>query len=191
MLGISPDATMGSVHRTKAVWAYMRDHNYGRIVMTASSSGLYGNFGQCNYGAAKMALVGLMNTPALEGARNNIRVNCIAPVAATQMLAGLRPQSELDLLMPHRVSPGVLVLVADGAPTETILCAGAGSFESANVTLTQGAHLDGGPAAADQLVRQWGKIVDRTEEIVPESGERQARNELAKAAYARAASSGK
>jgi NAD(P)-dependent dehydrogenase (short-subunit alcohol dehydrogenase family) len=191
MLGISPDATMGSVHCTKAVWAYMRDRNYGRIVMTASSSGLYGNFGQYNYGAAKMALVGLMNTPALEGARNNIRVNCIAPVAATQMLAALRPQSELDLLMPHRVNPGALVLVADGAPTKTILCAGAGSFESANVTLTQGAHLDGGPAAADQLVRQWGKIVDRTEEIVPESGERQARNELAKAAYARAASSGK
>ena len=109
----------------------MRAQNYGRIVMTTSSSGLYGNFGQSNYGAAKMALVGLMQTLALEGARNNIRVNCIAPTAATQMLEGLLPQEELDLLHPGRVSPGVLVLVGEDAPTRAILCAGAGSFEAA------------------------------------------------------------
>ena len=85
---------MGAVNCTKAVWDHMRAQNYGRIVMTTSSSGLYGNFGQSNYGAAKMALVGLMQTLGLEGARNNIRVNCIAPTAATQMLEGLLPQSE-------------------------------------------------------------------------------------------------
>ena len=112
---------MGSVNCTKAVWDHMRAQNYGRIVMTTSSSGLYGNFGQSNYGAAKMALVGLMQTLALEGARHNIRVNCIAPTAATQMLEGLLPQKELDLLHPGRVSPGVLVLVGEDAPTRCIL----------------------------------------------------------------------
>ena len=98
---------MGSVNCAKAVWDHMRARNYGRIVMTTSSSGLYGNFGQSNYGAAKMALVGLMQTLALEGHRNNIRVNCVAPTAATRMLDGLLPQQELDLLGPDRVSPAV------------------------------------------------------------------------------------
>ena len=176
---------MGSVNCTKAVWDHMRAQNYGRIVMTTSSSGLYGNFGQSNYGAAKMALVGLMQTLALEGARNNIRVNCIAPTAATQMLEGLLPQDELDLLQPGYVSPGVLVLAGEDAPTRTILCGGAGSFEAAHVTLTQGAYIGQGPAAPEAIVASWSKIVDREGEFVPEAGERQGRLELQKAGYTR------
>ncbi|MGP2490252.1 SDR family NAD(P)-dependent oxidoreductase [Mesorhizobium sp. PUT5] len=176
---------MGSVNCTKAVWEHMRAQNYGRIVMTTSSSGLYGNFGQSNYGAAKMALVGLMQTLALEGARNDIRVNCIAPTAATQMLEGLLPQAELDLLQPARVSPAVLALVREDAPTRTILCAGAGSFETAHVTLTSGVYLGGGAQAADEIVDRWSEIADRGSETVPDSGERQGRLELANAGYQR------
>src|SRR5262249_40884785 len=117
---------MGSVICTKAVWDLMRAQNYGRIVMTTSSSGLFGNFGQSNYGAAKMALVGLMQTLSLEGEKNNIRVNCLAPTAATQMTAGLMPEAALNALDPALVSPGLLALVGEDAPTRTILNAGAG-----------------------------------------------------------------
>ena len=177
---------MGSVNCTKAVWDHMRAQNYGRIVMTTSSSGLYGNFGQSNYGAAKMALVGLMQTLALEGARNNIRVNCVAPTAATQMLEGLLPQAELDLLRPARVSPAVLALVREDAPTRTILCAGAGSFETAHITLTPGIFLGEGAEVADVIVERWDEISDRDGEIVPGSGEQQGRLELANAGYERA-----
>ncbi|MCO5081165.1 MAG: SDR family NAD(P)-dependent oxidoreductase [Rhizobiaceae bacterium] len=177
---------MGSVNCTKAVWDHMRAQNYGRIVMTASSSGLYGNFGQSNYGAAKMALVGLMQTLALEGARNNIRVNCVAPTAATQMLEGLLPKAELDLLRPACVSPAVLALVREDAPTRTILCAGAGAFETANITLTPGIFLGEGAEVADVIVQRWDEISDRHGEIVPGSGEQQGRLELANAGYRRA-----
>ncbi len=166
---------MGAVNCAKAVWSHMRAQNYGRIVMTTSSSGLYGNFGQSNYAAAKMALVGLMQTLAIEGKRNNIRVNCIAPTAATQMLGGLLPQEELDLFHPDRVSPGVLVLVSEDAPTRCILCAGAGSFEAAHITLTRGVFVGAGPAAAEAILASWPKIVDQDGEIVPETGEQQGR----------------
>ena len=132
---------MGAVNCTKAVWETMRAQNYGRIVMTTSSSGLYGNFGQSNYGAAKMALVGLMQTLSIEGAKNNIRVNCLAPTAATRMTENLMPEAVLRLLEAGAVTPGLLALVADDAPTRAILCAGAGSFERAHVTLTQGIHV--------------------------------------------------
>ncbi|MBS7703083.1 SDR family NAD(P)-dependent oxidoreductase [Chelatococcus asaccharovorans] len=178
---------MGAVHCTKAVWNHMRERSYGRIVMTTSSSGLYGNFGQSNYGAAKMALVGLMQTLALEGARHDIRVNCIAPTAATQMLDGILPQAELDLLRPGCVSPGILALVREDAPTRTILCAGAGSFETAHITLTRGAFLGRGPDVADALVARWPEIIDRSGDYVPEAGERQGRLELENAGYVRAA----
>jgi len=173
---------MGSVNCTKAVWDHMRAQNYGRIVMTTSSSGLYGNFGQSNYGAAKMALVGLMQTLALEGARNDIRVNCIAPTAATQMLEGLLSREELDMLQPGSVSPGVLVLVGEDAPTRTILCAGAGSFEAAHVTLTPGTFVGDGPDAPELIVASWSKIVDRAEDFVPDDGKQQGRLELENAA---------
>ena len=176
---------MGAVHCTKAVWNRMRDQNYGRIVMTTSSSGLWGNFGQSNYGAAKMALVGLMHTLAIEGARNNIRVNCFGPTAATRMLEGLLPQEEMDLLKPHRASPAVLALVREDAPTRIIMCAGAGSFELAQITLTRGVFLGEGADVADQIVARWAEIADRGGELTPESGELQGRLELENAGYMR------
>src|SRR5450631_331135 len=113
---------MGAVNCTKAVWDIMRTQNYGRVVMTTSSTGLFGNFGQSNYGAAKLGLVGLMQTLGLEGAKNNVRVNCLAPTAGTRMLEGIMPRSLLDLLAPEAVSPALLALVAADAPNRTILC---------------------------------------------------------------------
>jgi NAD(P)-dependent dehydrogenase (short-subunit alcohol dehydrogenase family) len=172
---------MGAVICSKAVWEPMREQGYGRIVMTTSSAGLYGNFGQANYGAAKMALVGLMNTLAIEGAKSNIKVNCLAPTAATQMLEGLLPADQLELLKPEAVSPGLLALVREDAPTKTILAAGASGFEQAYVTLTQGVHVGFGDDAAEQVVAQWDKIADRSQEHVPAEAFAQARLELAKA----------
>jgi NAD(P)-dependent dehydrogenase (short-subunit alcohol dehydrogenase family) len=174
---------MGSVNCTKAVWETMRAQNYGRIVMTTSSSGLYGNFGQSNYGAAKMALVGLMQTLSIEGAKNDIRVNCLAPTAATQMTAGILPDDQLKLLGPDFVSPAVLALVAEDAPTRAILCAGAGGFELANVTMTQGIHVAGDPPSADEVQARWAELTDRDGEIVPEQGWMQSKHELAKAGF--------
>ena len=178
---------MGSVYCTKAVWGHMREQKYGRVVMTTSSSGLYGSFGQSNYSAAKMALVGLMQTLALEGVRYNIRVNCVAPSAATRMVEGILPKPELSLLRPDLVSPAVLVLVSEDAPTKTILCAGAGSFETAHITLTPGVHLAEGPQVAEQVMSAWSDITDRKGDFVPDSGERQGREELRKAGYIRRA----
>ncbi|GGE51508.1 3-hydroxyacyl-CoA dehydrogenase [Primorskyibacter flagellatus] len=176
---------MGAVHCCKAVWPIMQAQGSGRIVMTTSSSGLYGNFGQSNYGAAKMALVGLMQTLALEGARYDIRVNCIAPTAATQMLDGLLPQQELDLLQPGFVSPGVVALLAGDAPNRTILCAGAGAFATANITLTAGAAIGTGPDTASALAAAWDRVTDRSGETVPASGAAQGAQELAHAGYRR------
>lgn len=174
---------MGSVNCTKAVWDIMRAQNYGRIVMTTSSSGLYGNFGQSNYGAAKMALVGLMQTLGIEGARYNIHVNCVAPTASTAMTGGVLPEDRLSMLQPELVSPAVLALIREDAPNRTILCAGAGAFEAANITLTQGVMVGSGDHAADQLVAQWDRLVDRSDEIVPEEGWKQSLVELTKAGY--------
>ncbi|HVU30419.1 MAG TPA: SDR family NAD(P)-dependent oxidoreductase [Sphingomicrobium sp.] len=172
---------MGSVICTRAAWPIMREQQFGRIVMTSSSSGLYGNFGQSNYGAAKMALVGLMQTLALEGEKYNIRVNCLAPSAATGMTQGILPEESLRLLAPEKVSPGLLALVSDNAPTRAILCAGAGHFALANVTLTQGIQVGDGPDAADEVIRNWSLISDRAGEIVPTHGFVQAEREVASA----------
>jgi len=132
---------MGAVTCTKAVWDIMREQAYGRIVMTTSSSGLYGNFGQSNYGSAKMALVGFMNTLCLEGGKYNINVNCLAPTAATRMTEGLMPQEALDVLTPESVTAGLLTLCDDEAPNRTILCAGGGGFARAIVYETDGIYL--------------------------------------------------
>lgn len=174
---------MGAVHCTKAVWEAMREQKYGRIVMTTSSSGLYGNFGQSNYSAAKMALVGLMRTLSLEGAKYGIHVNCIAPTAATQMTQGILPQDQMHLLKPEFVAAGVLALVAESAPTRTILCAGAGGFETANITLTKGIHAAGDPPSAEEIVDRWAEIVDRQGEATPEYGFAQSELELKKAGF--------
>ena len=175
---------MGAVICTKAVWHLMREQHYGRIVMTTSSSGLYGNFGQSNYGAAKMALVGLMQTLALEGEKYNIRVNCLAPTAATNMTRGVLSEERLALLDPERVSPGLLALVGDDAPTRAILCAGAGHFARANITMSQGRYVGPGDDAGERVVRQWEEISDRNGEIVPAYGFVQAEREVASAGLA-------
>ncbi len=174
---------MGAVHCTKAVWELMRAQNHGRIVMTTSSSGLYGNFGQSNYGAAKMALVGLMQTLALEGARHNVRVNCLAPSAATGMTEGVLPHETLLGLAPEKVSPGLVALVGDDAPTRMILLAGAGSFECAHVTMTRGVFIEGSHAA-DQVRDSLDEIRDPAGQTVPASGWEQYKLELSKAGLA-------
>ena len=176
---------MGAVNCTKAVWQLMNDQKYGRIVMTTSSSGLYGNFGQSNYGAAKLALVGLMQTLSIEGARNNIHVNCLAPTAATRMTEGLMPQEVLDALKPEAVVPAMLVLAAESAPTRTILCAGAGTFEAAHISLTQGAYIGLSADAPEQLAARLTEVIDRAGDQVPQSGAAQGTNEVGKAMAAR------
>jgi len=173
---------MGSVVCTKAVWEIMREQRYGRVVMTTSSSGLYGNFGQANYAAAKMALVGLMQTLAIEGEKYDIRVNCLAPTAATQMTQGVLPQAALTHLAPELVSPALLALVSEGAPTRAIVCAGAGHFARSNVTLTQGVFVGSGDAAGEQVIHSWDALSDRTGEIVPAYGFTQFERETASAA---------
>jgi NAD(P)-dependent dehydrogenase (short-subunit alcohol dehydrogenase family) len=175
---------MGAVHCTKAVWEIMRAQNYGRIVMTTSSSGLYGNFGQANYGAAKMALVGLMQTLSIEGAKHDIRVNCLAPTATTRMTEHLLPEAMLKLLEAGAVTPGLIALVAEGAPTRAILCAGAGSFERAHVTLTEGIHVGLSDDAPEQIAAQWEAISDPEGESVPQSGAAQGALEIGKASRA-------
>lgn len=171
---------MGAVHCTKAVWDIMRERNYGRIVMTTSSSGLYGNFGQSNYGAAKMALVGLMQTLSIEGAKNDVRVNCLAPTAHTRMTEDLGARLPLELLGPEMVTPGLLYLVSEDAPSRCILAAGAGGFERAYVTLTQGAWIAGADAP-EQIAARFAEISGRDGEIVPEMGAAQGMIELSKA----------
>lgn len=172
---------MGAVHCTKAVWEIMRNQNYGRVVMTTSSSGLYGNFGQSNYGAAKMALVGLMQTLALEGAKNDIRVNCLAPTAATRMTEGLMPEALLEHLRPEAVSPAIVYLASENAPTRAIVCAGAGSFERAYITITPGIFIGLGTDAADHIEAKFDAISDRKGDSVPESALDQGKIEIANA----------
>ena len=169
---------MGAVHCSKAVWGRMIEQKHGRIVMTTSSSGLYGNFGQSNYGAAKMALVGLMQTLALEGEKHNIKVNCLAPTAVTRMTRDLFPADMLDAFGPQAVVPAMLVLASDDAPTRTVLCAGAGGFEAAHVTLTQGAYIGTGSDAPEQLAQRLAQVTGRSGEVVPGSGNSQGANEL-------------
>jgi len=172
---------MGAAICTKAVWEIMRRQAYGRIVMTTSSSGLYGNFGQANYGAAKMALVGLMQTLAIEGEKYGIRVNCLAPTAATGMTEGVLSDASLAALDPALVSPGLLLLTSDEAPTRAILAAGAGHFAAANVTLTEGRFVGARDDAGEQVMWHWPQISDRSGEIVPPYGFMQAERELASA----------
>lgn len=174
---------MGAVICSKAVWEIMRQQRYGRIVMTTSSSGLYGNFGQSNYAAAKMALVGLMQTLALEGEKYGVRVNALAPTAATQMTHGVLSEDGLKQLSPEFVSPGLLALVGEDAPTRAILCAGAGHFARANVTLTQGAYIGREPYAGEQVITRWQDISDRRGELVPDYGFVQAERELAASGF--------
>lgn len=172
---------MGAVHCCKAVWPHMTAQKYGRIVMTTSSSGLYGNFGQSNYGAAKLALVGLMQTLSLEGAKNDIRVNCLAPTAATRMTEDLMPAEVLRALQPEAVVPAMLALASADAPTRTTLCAGAGSVEAAHITMTRGVWIGLDENADVRLQQHLAEVLDRTHETVPGSGSAQGTHEVGRA----------
>lgn len=151
---------MGTVKPAKAVWEIMREQNYGRIVCTTSSSGLYGNFGQSNYGAAKLGIIGFMNTLKLEGQKNNIHVNAIAPVAATRMTENLMPPAILERLKPEYVTPGVVYLCSEDAPTGCILTAGAGAFALARIVETEGVYLGEGGLSVEEVRDNWAKIID-------------------------------
>ncbi len=172
---------MGSVNCTKAVWPHMKERGYGRVIFTTSSSGLYGNFGQSAYSAAKMALVGLMQTLALEGARYGIHVNCIAPSAATHMTHDLWSPEDLAALDPRRVSPAVVALASEAAPNRQIVLAGAGSVKLAHVTMTRGVYLADDRLSAEEILAQWGRIGDRAGELVPATGSEQYRFEAEQA----------
>lgn len=169
---------MGSVIVTKAAWPHMRRQGYGRVILTTSSSGLYGNFGQSNYGAAKLGLVGLMQTLALEGGKYGIHVNCLAPSAATRMTEDLYSPEDLRGLSTDLVSPGVVALAAESAPTRVVLLAGAGAFEQAHITMTRGIYVGDRPDAAEQVAANWAGIADRVGEQTPDSGAAQYHHEV-------------
>ena len=151
---------MGTVKPVKAVWEIMKAQNYGRIVVTTSSSGLYGNFGQSNYGAAKLGIVGFMNTIKLEGQKNNVHINAISPVAATRMTENILPPEALAMLKPEYVTPGVVYLASEEAPTGAILAAGAGVFALARIYETEGVHLGEAGLSAEAVRDSWTKITD-------------------------------
>jgi NAD(P)-dependent dehydrogenase (short-subunit alcohol dehydrogenase family) len=172
---------MGSVNCTKAVWDIMRAQNYGRIVMTTSSSGMYGNFGQSNYGAAKMAVLGFMNTLVLEGGKNNIHVNALAPTAGTRMTEDLMPPEMLGLLTAESVTAAALVLCDESAPTRTILCAGAGGYAKAGMYETDGIFLAQDEQSPEAIVAQWDALSDPSNHQPLESGGKQTEKFLMKA----------
>jgi NAD(P)-dependent dehydrogenase (short-subunit alcohol dehydrogenase family) len=149
---------MGAVVCTKAVWPHMRQANYGRILMTTSSSGLYGNFGQSNYGAAKMALIGLMNVLQIEGDKNDIRVNALGPGAATRMTQDLLPPAAIALMTPEAVTPAAIYLVSDDAPRRTILNATAGGFSRTIVHETEGVYLGADERSVEAIAARFADI---------------------------------
>jgi NAD(P)-dependent dehydrogenase (short-subunit alcohol dehydrogenase family) len=150
---------LGTVKPCKAVWEIMKAQGYGRIVVTTSSTGLYGNFGQTNYGAAKLSLVGFMNSLKLEGAKDNIKVNAVCPVAATRMTEALMPPNVLEMLKPEFVSPAVAYLASEDAPTGMIITAAAGAFAAAQIVETDGVNL-GHAATADDIAAHFSQITD-------------------------------
>jgi len=156
---------MGSVKPAKAVWEIMREQNYGRIVVTTSSTGLYGNFGQTNYGAAKLSLVGFMNSLKLEGQKNNVHVNAISPVAATRMTENIIPPQFAGRLKPDFVTPGVIYLCSEEAPTGAILVAGGGVFALARIYETEGVHLGESGLSAEAVRQNWAKIADEAGQV--------------------------
>ncbi|WP_298864850.1 SDR family NAD(P)-dependent oxidoreductase [uncultured Sulfitobacter sp.] len=155
---------IGTANVAHACWPIMREQKYGRIVLTTSASGMYGNFGQSNYGAAKAAMLGLMNVLHMEGARDNIRVNTLAPTAATRMTADLLPAEAQELLAPETITPGLLYLVSEDAPSQVILGAGAGSFAETRIYETQGITLMGDDNTPETVAARFAEIRDETDQ---------------------------
>lgn len=172
---------MGSVNCTKAVWDIMREQNYGRILMTTSSSGLYGNFGQSNYGAAKMAVIGFMNTLVIEGHKHDIRVNALAPTAATRMTEDLMPQEILDMLKPEAVTAGALALCHKDSPNKFILAAGAGGYAKAGIFETDGIFISEDEQSTDVINAALPKISETEGMQELQSGSKQGEKFLGKA----------
>ena len=161
----------GTFKPVHAAWNIMKEQNYGRIVVTTSSSGLYGNFGQANYGAGKLGVIGMMNTLKIEGAKNNIKVNAVCPIAATRMTEGIMPPEALAQLKPEYVTPGVINLVKEDAPTGLILSAGAGAFSMAQIVETKGAFVGQDDAlTAEAVAAKWDEITDTSEQSPFTSG---------------------
>ena len=165
---------IGSANCTRAVWETMRSQGYGRILMTSSSTGLFGNFGQANYGAAKLGLAGFAKTLHVEGAKYGIRVNSLAPTAATRMTEDIFPPEMLDAFNPDNVVPAALFLVSEDAPSNMVVGAGGGVVQASYVTLTPGYALPEGRRTPEEVAANWSRIIDRTGEIVPQSGAEQA-----------------
>lgn len=175
----------GTFKPVHAAWSIMKEQNYGRIVVTTSSTGLYGNFGQANYGAGKLGVVGMMNTLKIEGAKNNIKINAVCPIAATRMTEGLMPPETLAQLKPEFVTPGVMNLVKEDAPTGMILSAGAGAFSMAQIVETNGAFVGQGDAlTAEAVAAKWDQITDTSTQTAFKSGAEHGGNIFARVAEA-------
>ncbi|MBO6658871.1 MAG: SDR family NAD(P)-dependent oxidoreductase [Pseudomonadales bacterium] len=154
----------GTAYVTKAAWPIMYEKNYGRIVLTSSVSGIYGNFGQANYAAAKMGMVGMMNVLSIEGLSKNIRVNTLAPAAETRLIGTIpgrevnpddpRPESH-----PRLVTPAVLLMCAEDAPTNRIIHAGNGSYYSSAIFSNEHIQI-GADATYEELLEQKDKLLD-------------------------------
>lgn len=178
----------GSAYATKACWDIMRDQAYGRVLMTASSSGLYGNFGQANYGAAKLGIEGLAKTLHLEGAKYNIRVNALAPLAATRMTEDIIPEQIFPMFAPENVVPAALFLVSEESPSNVIVGAGAGGYHSAWITMNTPTILPEGERNVEGFAAHWSQISNREGDFVPQSGMEQTQRVLTEIQKAAAAS---
>ena len=178
----------GTFKPIKAVWDIMKEQGYGRVVVTTSSTGLYGNFGQANYGGGKLGVVGIMNTLKIEGAKYDIRVNALCPIAGTRMTEGLMPDEMFDQLKPEYVTPGVMNLVKEDAPTGMILSAGAGAFSMAQIVETRGAFVAQGEAlTAEAVAAKWNEITDTSEQTAFKAGNEHGANMFARISEAKGA----